>query len=210
MVEPEYKRYQKLFSKLPNNKVQAYHELFGGKVDNTDEGKLGYLPEYVGPPESLAGTPDIAKEYPLIFSDVHGHRLAEHSHRNNLPWCREIEPYPWVKINPDTAAKYGIADGDWVRVDSPHGWVVLKAKLFEGISPEVLMARRGWWQDCQELDLPGYGYVDGGAECNNLYDNNPANWDKFSTASAKQTLVKISKWDKEPTKNETVIENGGL
>lgn len=210
MVEPEYRRYEELFSKLPNNKVQAYHELFGGKVDNTDEGTLGYLPEYVGAPESLAGTPEIAKDYPLIFSDVHGHRLAEHSHRNNLPWCREIEPYPWVKINPDTAAKYGISDGDWVKIESPHGWVVLKAKLFEGISPEVLMGRRGWWQDCQELELPGYGCFDGGAECNVLYDNDPAKWDKFSTASSKQTLVKISKWNEEPVKNEVVVENGEL
>ncbi len=195
MREPKYQRYEELFSKLPNNKVQAYHELFGGKVDNTDNGTLGYLPEYVGAPESLAGTPEIAKEYPLIFSDVHGHRLAEHSHRNNLPWCREIEPYPWCKLNPETGAKYGIADGDWMRVESPHGWVVLKAKYFEGISPEVLMARRGWWQDCQGLDLPGYGFEDGGSECNVLYDSNPANWDKFSSASAKQTLVKISKFE---------------
>ena len=208
MTEPEYRRYEELFSKLPNNKVQAYHELFGGKVDNTDEGTLGYLPVYVGPPESLAGTPDIAKEYPLVFSDVHGHRLAEHSHRNNLPWCREIEPYPWVKINPDTAAKYGIENGDWVKVESPHGWCVLKAKLFEGISPEVLMARRGWWQDCRDLDLPGYGYLDGGAECNVLYDNNPANWDKFSTASAKQTLVRISKCEEGPAENPIVVKDG--
>ena len=113
-------------------------------------------------------------------------------------------------MNPDTAAEYGIVDGDWVKIESPHGWVVLKAKLFEGISPEVLMGRRGWWQDCRDLDLPGYGYLDGGAECNVLYDNNPANWDKFSTASSKQTLVKISKWEEEPAKNGTVIENGGL
>ena len=82
-----------------------------------------------------------------------------------------------------------------MRVESPHGWSVLKAKLFEGITTDVLMARRGWWQDCEELGLPGYGYEDGGSECNVLYDCDPANWDKFSSASSKQTLVKISKWE---------------
>lgn len=194
LVEPEYRRYEELFSTLPNNKVQCYHELFGGKPDNTDEGVLGFLPEYVGAPENLSNK-ELASEYPLVFSDVHGHRLAEHSHRNNLPWCREIEPYPWCKINPATAALYGIGEDDWMRVESPHGWCVLKAKLFEGIAPDVLMARRGWWQDCEELGLPGYGYEDGGSECNVLYDCDPANWDKFSSASSKQTLVKISKWE---------------
>lgn len=194
LVEPEYRRYEELFSTLPNNKVQCYHELFGGKPDNTDEGVLGFLPEYVGAPENL-NNKELASEYPLVFSDVHGHRLAEHSHRNNLPWCREIEPYPWCKINPATAALYGIGEDDWMRVESPHGWCVLKAKLFEGIAPDVLMARRGWWQDCEELGLPGYGYEDGGSECNVLYDCDPANWDKFSSASSKQTLVKISKWE---------------
>ena len=194
LTEPEYRRYEELFSTLPNNKVQCYHELFGGKLDNTDVGTLGYLPEYVGPAESLADK-ELAAEYPLVFSDVHGHRLAQHSHRNNLPWCREIEPYPWCKINPATAAQYGIEEGDWMRIESPHGWCVLTAHLFEGIAPDVLMARRGWWQDCEELGLPGYGYEDGGSECNVLYDSNPENWDKFSTASSKQTLVKISKWE---------------
>lgn len=194
-TEPEYRRYEELFSTLPHGKVQCYHELFGGKPDNTDEGTLGFLPEYVAPPESLDGTPELAEEYPLIFSDVHGHRLAEHSHRNNLPWCREIKPYPWCKINPDTAKKYGIEDGDWMKVESRHGWCLLTAEYFEGIAPEVLMSRRGWWQDCEELGLPGYGSFDGGSECNVLYDCDPANWDKFSSASAKQTLVKISKWE---------------
>ncbi len=193
-TEPEYRRYKDLFSTLPNNKVQCYHELFGGKPDNTDKGTLGYLPEYVGAPENLQNK-DLVDKFPLVFSDVHGHRLAQHSHRNSLPWCREIMPNPWCKINPATAKKYGIEDGDWMKIESPHGWCVLTAEYFEGIAPDVLMGRRGWWQDCEELGLPAYGYEDGGSECNVLYDSNPDNWDKFSTASAKQTLVKISKWE---------------
>ena len=194
LTEPEYQRYDELFSILPNGKVQCYHELFGGQTDNMEEGTLGYLPEYVGSPENLSNT-ELVQEYPLLFSDVHGHRLAEHSHRNNLPWCREIKPYPWCKINPATAKEYGIEDGDWMKVESPHGWCLLTAEYFEGIAPDVLMGRRGWWQDCQDLDLPGYGYGDGGSETNVLFDGDPEKWDRFSSASSKQTLVKISKWE---------------
>jgi anaerobic selenocysteine-containing dehydrogenase len=106
---------------------------------------------------------------------------------------RELQKYPWVKINPATAQKYGINHGDWVKIESPHGWCKLKAEYFAGISPEVLMAKRGWWQACPELNLPGYGVFQGGSEANNLYNTDPQYFDKFYSQMPKQTLVKISK-----------------
>ena len=48
----------------------------------------------------------LAKEYPLIFSDVHAYRLSQHSSYHNLPYLRELQPNPWVRINPATARKY--------------------------------------------------------------------------------------------------------
>ena len=57
------------------------------------------------------------------------------------------------------------------------------------------MARRGWWEDCQELGLPGYGCEDGGSEVNVLYDDDPNNYDPFHSGMSKQTLVKIEKLD---------------
>ena len=130
-----------------------------------------------------------------MFSDVHAYRLCNHSYYVNVPYLRELQPEPWVKINPATAEKYGIADGDWVKVESPHGWVKLVARYFECIAPDVLMSRRGWWQDCPDLGLPGYGYEDGGSEVNVLYDDTIDNYDPFNSAMSKQTLVKISKLD---------------
>ncbi|MCI0475272.1 MAG: hypothetical protein L0Y55_03425 [Anaerolineales bacterium] len=69
----------------------------------------------------------------------------------------------------------------------------MKAEYFEGIAPEVMMTRRGWWQACEELNLPGYSVFDGGAEPNVLYNTDETKFDKFHSAMAKQTLVKISK-----------------
>ena len=57
------------------------------------------------------------------------------------------------------------------------------------------MSRRGWWQDCPDLGLPGYEYLDGGSEVNVLYDDTIDNYDPFNSAMSKQTLVKISKLD---------------
>ncbi len=197
VTEPEYKNYKYLFERLPEGKVPCYQTYIGGKVDVYDEGELPFLPEYIGPAQGIAETPELVEEYPLIFSDVHSHRLAQHSHRSNLPWLREIKPLPWAKINPATAKKYGIEDGDWMKVESPNGWVLLTAEYFEGISPEVLMGRRGWWQPCPELGFDGFRAGNGGSDCNQLYEWAPNKWDKFCSAASKQTLVKISKYEGE-------------
>ena len=194
-TEPEYQRYAELFKDLPNGKVQCYNSWIGDMPSADDQSTISPLPVYNGPAESIAGTPDIAEEYPLIFSDVHAYRLCNHSCYVNVPYLRELQPEPWVKINPATAQKYGIEDGDWMKVESPHGWVKMVARYFEAIAPDVLMSRRGWWQDCPELGLPGYGCEDGGSEVNVLYDDNMANFDPFNSAMSKQTLVKISKLD---------------
>lgn len=187
--------YEELFASLPNGKVQCANSWIGGKPNCMDTGELSAVPVYHGPAESIAGTPELAAEYPLVLSDVHAYRLCNHSYYANVPYLREMQPEPWFKVNPATAEKYGIADGDWCRVESPHGWVKLVARYFEGIAPDVLMARRGWWEDCQELGLPGYGCGDGGSEVNVLYDDDPANFDPFHSGMSKQTLVKISKLD---------------
>lgn len=181
------------FKNLPHGKVQCYNEYLGGKENCEGTGTLSYLPEYKGPPEGIAETPELAKEYPLILSDVHAHLLSHHSYLHDLAYIRELQPYPWVRINPATAQKYGISNGDWVRVESPYGWSKFVAEYFEGLSPEVLMTKRGWWQACEELGLPGYPEFDGGSEVNNLYNTNEELFDKFHSQMAKQTLVKISR-----------------
>ncbi len=194
-TEPKYQDYETLFAALPGGKVQCSNAWIGGKANADDTGKLGYLPEYAGPPEGIAETPELAEEYPLIMSDVHAYRLCEHSYYSSIPYLRELQPTPWVRINPATAKKYGIADGDWIRIESPHGWVKMTAQYFEGISPEVLMARRGWWQNCEELDLPGYGCMDGGSDPTVLYNTDTSLFDPFHSGMSKQTLVRISKYE---------------
>ena len=171
--------------------------MIGGKDNCDNTGKLPYLPVYQGPPEGIAETPELTKEYPLIISDVHAHCLSHHSYMHDIPSLRELQPYPWLKINPATAQKYGIADGDWVKVESKYGWCKFKAEYFAGIAPDVLITKRGWWQSCEGLRSSGYTYFDGGSEANNLYNADVKLFDKFHSQMAKQTLVKIRKWEEE-------------
>ncbi len=63
----------------------------------------------------------------------------------NLPWLQEM-PDPmtavvwgsWVEINPKTARKLGIKQGDLVTVESPYGGIDLPAFLYEGIRPDTV------------------------------------------------------------------------
>lgn len=181
------------FAILPHEKIQCVNEVVSGKPSVHDGIILPRLPEYRGPAEGLAETPEIARDYPLIFSDVHAHRLANHSYYNDIAVLRQFSPEPWVKMHPSTAAKYGIANGDWVRIESRHGWCVLQAQLTEGISPEVLMGRRGWNQGCPELGIPGYSVFNGGAEPNVLYPVGIEVEDDFHSSLGKTALVRITR-----------------
>jgi anaerobic selenocysteine-containing dehydrogenase len=63
----------------------------------------------------------------------------------NIPWLQEIyglhvqEKWNnWVELNPETAHELEIHDGDLVQVESAHGSIELKARLWPGTPPEVV------------------------------------------------------------------------
>jgi anaerobic selenocysteine-containing dehydrogenase len=107
---------------------------------------------------------------------------------------REIHPYPTLHIHPDTASVRGIKNGDWARVESPHGRIKVKAELYPGIRPDTVMVLHGWWQGCKELGFKDFPLLDGGANVNIMYSVNPEKaFDPMVTAMASQTLVEVKK-----------------
>jgi anaerobic selenocysteine-containing dehydrogenase len=63
----------------------------------------------------------------------------------NHPWLAEIPNVrtsrPWevaVEINPETAHKLGVKDGEDVWLESPAGRLRLRARLYQGIAPEAV------------------------------------------------------------------------
>lgn len=74
---------------------------------------------------------------PLVFAGGVGAHLPylqgiAGARLNERPW------ETWAEINPLTANTLGIADGDWVQVESPTGSIRVRAKLFEGAIPDVV------------------------------------------------------------------------
>ena len=99
--------------------------------------------------------PDLAADYPLVLTNAKFTTYI-HSQLRGLTSLRKAAPEPSADIHPDTAAHYGIADKQWMIVESPRGAIRAKAKVTDAVSPGVVCCQHGWWQDCKELNLPGY------------------------------------------------------
>ena len=110
-------------------------------------------------------------DYPLtltFFRDIH---FCDQQHRN-IPRLRRVVPEPFVEIHPSTARANGIADGDWIILETATGKVKLKAKFNDSLHPNVVATVYGWWQGCQDLELPGHDpFRSNGANANLLIWN---------------------------------------
>lgn len=124
----------------PSGKVEFYSE----RLKELGEDPLPYHKE---PHESYISTPKIAREYPLIIIAGSRHIASCNSAGRNIPWLRELLPYPFIDIHPDTAGELGIEEGDWVWIETPRGRgrVRQKAHLTYGIHPKVIHAQSLWW-----------------------------------------------------------------
>jgi thiosulfate reductase/polysulfide reductase chain A len=137
----KYKKYEGDGFRTPTKKVELYSTIFE---------KHGYdpLPSFEEPPESPISTPKLLKKYPLILYTGGRHIEFFHSEGRQIPAMRKRIPDPLVEINPETARKNNIDDGDWVWLETPqvkNERVRLRAKLTHSIHPSMAHARHGWW-----------------------------------------------------------------
>jgi menaquinone reductase, molybdopterin-binding-like subunit len=88
-------------------------------------------------------------QYPFHFLPYPSNQFLDGS-LAHLPWLQEM-PDPltsamwssWVEINPQTAERLGIAQGDLVEVTSQHGTLRSAAYLSPGIAPDVIAMPAG-------------------------------------------------------------------
>ena len=89
------------------------------------------------------------EDYPFHFLPDKSQALLDGS-LAHLPWLQEM-PDPmtsamwssWIEINPHTAERLHIADGDIVEVTSAHGALRSPAVLSPGIAPNVIAMPMG-------------------------------------------------------------------
>ena len=137
------------FFNTPSHKFEIYSETL--RVMG-----ISPLPVYREPPQTPLSKPDLAKEFPLTLMAGVKMKAFFHSEGRQLVSLRKINPDPQVEIHPDTAADLTIGEGDWVWIESPVSRVKMRAKLFDGIAPDVVSAQHGWW--FPEEEPPVYGW----------------------------------------------------
>lgn len=126
------------------------------------------VPGFVEPSMGPVSRPEFADAFPLVLTDTKSNHYI-HSQYRHVAKLRRHEKEPRVELHPETASARGIADGDWVRVKTPHASAKMKARFSTSLHPRVVRATVGWWQDCEERDLPGYdANSDEGANLNRM------------------------------------------
>ena len=132
--EREYKREG---FPTPSKKLEIYSKLF-------EEHGYEPLPSFHEPPESPFSTPELAKEYPLILSSGARKSPFMHSQFRNVARLRRQVPEPYFEINPDTAEKYDLKDGEVAILETKRGSIEVKAKVTEDIMPGLISLTHGW------------------------------------------------------------------
>jgi assimilatory nitrate reductase catalytic subunit len=91
-----------------------------------------------------AGDP-IGPDFPLFLTTgrVVSHYLSGTQTRRIGPLVEQA-PEPRLEIHPRLAAKYGIADEDWVRVTTRRGDVIVQAMVVRTIRPDTVFLPYHW------------------------------------------------------------------
>ena len=90
-----------------------------------------------------------AREFPFMLH-VYPSQAFSDGRTAHLPWLQEM-PDPmttvmwgsWVEVNPQTAEKLGVRDGDVLSVKSPQGSLELPVYIYPGLRPDVISIPTG-------------------------------------------------------------------
>jgi len=143
--------------KTPTKRVEIYSQFFL-------EHDQYPLPVFVPPFPNTHGNPALAEKFPLVLTSFKSALFCQSQHRG-IAQLRKQHPNPVVEIHPDTAMQRGITEHDRVRIETPDGTSLARAKLNEKLEPGVVCTEHGWWQGCAELGLQATATI--GPACNN-------------------------------------------
>jgi anaerobic selenocysteine-containing dehydrogenase len=149
MLQPSGMNYEEFVSKkrrlLPPHEYHPHHyDTPSGKIEIYSE-KLEKMRLPPMPTWKIVSTlPKVSKKYPLLLSNFkeEAYVLSGYKHVASL---RTIRPQPTIEINPKTASKYGLQEGDWVNIETEDGKITQKLNITPDLHPGVVLASFGWW-----------------------------------------------------------------
>ena len=132
--EREYRKEKSGFFTTPSGKVEIYSQRA------VEEYGCDPLPTW----KHVSEIPDATKEYPLLLTNYcdEQYKLTGFKH---VQYFRKRKPFPTVQLNPDTAKKAGVKDGDWAYIETKLGRISQQVVIDPDLDPRVVMASFGWW-----------------------------------------------------------------
>ena len=105
---------------------------------------LGFdpLPSYVEPADPGAAS----GAYPYVAFAGSRDAKSYNTNLHQIGSLRSSLPEPLAFLNPADAAQEGIADGEWCKVESAYGNIVLMARLDAAQPAGTLRVPHGWWK----------------------------------------------------------------
>ncbi|MDQ0074525.1 anaerobic selenocysteine-containing dehydrogenase/ferredoxin-NADP reductase [Variovorax boronicumulans] len=91
--------------------------------------------------------------FPYVLSSAKNGFYCHSQHRS-VPSLRKRAPEPVAELGTALAAAKGIADGDWIRINTRVGHARFVARITPQLADDLIVAEFGWWQGCSELDRP--------------------------------------------------------
>jgi anaerobic selenocysteine-containing dehydrogenase len=88
-----------------------------------------------------------------------------HAWGSQNAWLRQIAARNYLYLHPATAARHGIADLDWVHLDSHHGRITVQAKFAANVQPDTVWTwnaigkRRGAWKLSKDAPESNKGFL---------------------------------------------------
>lgn len=159
-----YELYKKKGFKTPSGKIELYSRL-------AEQKGCMPLPVYTPSFEGVDITPELARQYPLLMTTGRHESAYRISENRTNPYLRELAPRAFLDINPKTAEKLGIRDGQRVRIETEAGCAYAYARFTMGLREDVVQGISGWWGEYNINKTVGWGqYAAGvGTVCDRGY-----------------------------------------
>jgi anaerobic selenocysteine-containing dehydrogenase len=88
-----------------------------------------------------------------------------HAWGSQNAWLRQIAARNYLYLHPDTGARYGLEDADWIEVASHHGTIAVQAKFAANVQPDTVWTwnaigkRRGAWRLAKDAPEGEQGFL---------------------------------------------------
>lgn len=124
--------------------MEFYVENAGSRIDigKPIDKEFYHLPTYHTPSEAFDDN-ELVEKYPL-YHYCERSRFHMHTQFNYAPILRELDPEPYLRMNPTDAEVRGIKNGDIVEAYNDRGHCVCKVRFDKGVRPGMVSSPKGW------------------------------------------------------------------